>query len=108
MASAPLEKDIQKICLNWLLHQDRCFAWRQNSIGIYDHIRGFYRTAPKRGVPDIIAVSKGRFIGVEVKRPGGKQSTEQKSFQKALELAGGIYWIVYSLNDLKEKWRTMG
>lgn len=107
-ASIPLEREIQKVCLNWLLKSAKCFAWRQNSTGIFDREKGFFRVAPKRGAPDIIAIAKGRFIGIEVKRPGGgRQSDEQKWFQESVEAAGGEYWLVYSLADLQHKWYNL-
>ena len=53
------------------------------------------------GVPDIIAVIDGRFIGLEFKTYRGKQSEDQKIFQKRLEAAGGLYFIIRSVADLK-------
>jgi hypothetical protein len=45
---------------------------------------------------------KRQFVGLEIKRPGGKQSEHQISFQKRLEAAGGKYTLAYSLDDVIE------
>ena len=55
-----------------------------------------------KGVPDIIMVKDGHFIGFEVKRPNGKQSPGQKLFQKRVEGAGGLYFVVTCLWDVRK------
>jgi VRR-NUC domain. len=54
----------------------------------------------KKGVPDIILVFKGQFIGLEVKRQGGKQSEYQLEFEKEVKENGGKYHVVSSINDV--------
>lgn len=75
------------------------FHYRNNSGGFKDANNHFYRFGAV-GSPDIICVVEGRFVGIEVKAPGGKQSDHQISFQKRLEGAGGRYVLVYSLDEL--------
>lgn len=102
-----LEKDIQRQCINWLLREAKTFAWRNNSTGVFDREKGFFRTAPKRGAPDIIVIDhrhNGRFIGIEVKRPGGKMSEEQENFRISVEVAKGEYWLIHSVAELALKW----
>ncbi len=56
------------------------------------------------GCSDIIAIVRGTFVGIEVKRPKlGKQSELQKSFQKNVEDAGGIYILATSWEDVNNK-----
>ena len=55
-----------------------------------------------KGVPDIIIVKKGQFIGLEVKRPGTYQSPEQKTFECELTDAGGQYHVVRSIDDVQQ------
>jgi hypothetical protein len=43
------------------------------------------------GCPDIVGCCHGLSIGVEVKRPGGKQSDEQVAWQRRHVAAGGVY-----------------
>ena len=52
------------------------------------------------GMPDLVAVVNGRFVGIEVKRPKCKQSPAQKSFQVRLEEAGGLYILATSVEDV--------
>lgn len=95
-----LEKEIQLAICDYLAFK-RYFFWRQNTAPIFD--KGFYRPMPKysiNGMPDIIVIIKGKFVGLEVKRKGGKQSDNQKYFQGNLELSGGEYHIVSSLDDV--------
>ena len=106
MIISMLEGDIQlSICeyLEWKRH----FFWRQNSSGSFykgaDGSRQF-RKPPKyakNGVPDIIVVKDGIFIGLEVKQPKGKQSADQKKFETDLVAAGGVYNIVTSIEDVQ-------
>jgi hypothetical protein len=43
---------------------------------------------------------EGQFIGIEVKAPKGKQSENQKEFQRQLEAVGGRYILAYSVDDV--------
>ena len=53
----------------------------------------------QRGLPDIICCYKGRFIGLEVKRPG-RDATELQAFTiKQIRLAGGIAGVVHSVEE---------
>ena len=54
-----------------------------------------------RGVPDIILILKGNFVGLEVKPPGKYQSPEQKEFERNCLAAGGEYHVVRSIEDLQ-------
>lgn len=53
-----------------------------------------------RGGADIIAMYRGAAFAIEVKRPGGRQSPEQRAFQDAWEQAGGWYILASSLDDV--------
>ena len=53
------------------------------------------------GVPDLILIDKGRFIGLEIKSSTGRQSEGQKAFQEKLTKAGGQDILVRSLEDVK-------
>jgi len=95
------ETDIQKSICQYL-ELKRYMFWRQNTIPALNK-EGKFRAMPKyskNGIPDIIVVKQGQFIGIEVKKPKGKQSENQIKFQKELELAGGTYYIATSIDDL--------
>jgi len=53
-----------------------------------------------RGIPDIVAIRKGRVIFLEIKKPGGKLSEHQQRFQETMERAGGEYYVVRSLEEI--------
>lgn len=76
--------------------------WRSNNIPVFMPERNAFRALPKhsmKGVPDIIVVENG-FIGIEVKKKGGRQSPEQKEFEKRCFEAGGEYLLAYSVDDV--------
>lgn len=100
-----LEKEIQREICDWLREQG-FFFWRSNNVPVYsasnDGVKRF-RSLPKdtpRGLPDIIIIEQGKFIGVEVKRMGMKLRPEQGEFGTKLTLNGGHYLVVHSLGEL--------
>lgn len=98
----PLEKDIQLGICEYL-EIKRHFFWRQNTVGMFDKGKDTFRSLPKyakAGVPDIIVIRNGVFIGLEVKRPGGKQRPSQVEFQEGVERAGAKYFVVASITDV--------
>jgi hypothetical protein len=91
------ESDIQKTILDYLTLRG-IFHYKNNTAGIYKQATGSYIPSPSVGAPDIVAVIGGKYIGIEVKRPGGKMSEHQLRFKENLERAGGIYWIFDSID----------
>lgn len=65
---------------------------KQNQIGIYG----------QAGVPDILACIKGRFVAIEVKKPGEKPKPHQVAFIDAINKKGGIAFYSDNLNKVKE------
>lgn len=100
----PLEKDIQKKILQWLQFNG-IFCWSNKTQGTFDPKRKVFRTSTQlKGVPDILGVlPDGRFLGIEVKRPGGKVSDEQVDFMVRANLRGAFAFVAYSLEDAIEK-----
>ncbi len=95
-----LEKDIQLAICDYLSYK-HYFFWRQNTGAVWDKDR--FRSMPKysmNGVPDIILIKDGKFIGLEVKQPKGKQSDSQKIFENLCIKNGAEYHIVTSLDDV--------
>lgn len=94
------EAMIVKACLASLAAAG-LFFYRNNTgafRGEYKGKRRFVRFGTP-GAPDIVVVHKGRYVGIEAKRPGGKLSDDQRRFGAELEAAGGVYAIVASLDD---------
>ena len=104
---AEKESDIQFAICEYLAIRERqrmLVYWRQNTGGLFDPVRGVRRSMPKHsknGVPDILIIKKGQFIGLEVKTAKGKQSPAQKLFELYITENGGRYHIVRSINDVQ-------
>lgn len=59
-------------------------------------------TANRAGIPDIVGCTpEGRFIAVEVKKPGKKLSALQLYNQELLKRNDGIYIVATSVADCK-------
>ncbi len=58
-----------------------------------------------KGVPDIILVLDGKFIGIEVKREKAKLRPDQYIYKALLEAHGGIYLVVHSLKEIEDIFR---
>ena len=54
----------------------------------------------RRGVPDLLACIGGRFVGLELKRPGAEPSPHQLLEHGRIEAAGGSVFVVRSVADL--------
>ena len=55
----------------------------------------------------MVVCYKGRYIGIEAKTKDGRQSEIQKVREKEIINAGGQYWVVRSVDELKEKIEAM-
>lgn len=103
----PKEKQIQDSILEWLT-MVKIFHYRQNTGAFAREYtrkdgsqgRGFVKFGTK-GASDIVCVVKGHYIAIEVKDHKGKQSEDQKEFQRAVEEAGGTYVLVRSLDEVR-------
>ena len=62
------------------------------------HGNGFQRS----GIPDIIACINGRFVGIEVKKPGGIVSNLQKINIAEINKSNGVGIVVYSFEEAKQ------
>ena len=80
-----------------------CYAWRQNN-----HATRGRRNNVTAGVPDIIAIRKGQFIGIEVKFGEDKLSQAQIDLGENIESSGGRYIVVKSIDDFLEFWQEPG
>lgn len=54
----------------------------------------------RNGISDILGVWDGKMLAIEVKAPGGKLSNEQADFLDKVNLAGGIGFVAYSVEDV--------
>ncbi len=85
------ESDVLKACMDLLArHPKVAFAHRANTGGMTDK-RGQFVKFGFRGQSDIVGMLKGgRFLAVEVKRPGNRPTAEQNAFLGAVNLGGGF------------------
>ena len=103
----PNENSITNAILTYLNCQPNTFAWRNNTTGIYDSRKKCYRARTGKynikGVADILGITNdGRFIAIEVKRPGGRASREQQYYLSRIKALGGIAGIASSVLEAKE------
>lgn len=86
------------------LYKKGVFAWRASSTGIYDRNKGHFRTAPKKGVSDILAVlpPTGKLVAIEVKIGKDRMSPEQTGFHKNVIRMGGEVFIAKDFELFKE------
>lgn len=57
----------------------------------------------KDGVPDIILIKDGRFIGSDVKTDTGRLSAPQVEFAHGAEAAGGTYPVARSIEVFNKR-----
>jgi len=96
------ESDIVRSICDYLAYKKR-FFWRQNTAPTFDTTQSRYRAMPAyamRGVPDIILIRNGTFVGLEVKQATGRLSPEQRIFQEEVQKAGGEYHVVHSIEEV--------
>ena len=92
MKESELQKQIlDYLDLKWIFH------YRQNS-GAFKRDDHFYRMGVS-GAPDIICVIYGRYVGLELKTKTGRQNPNQQTFQKNLEAAGGLYFLIRNFEE---------
>ena len=102
MRKYPLEKEIQKACLDYLALKG-IFAFKIYNGGIYKKATGSYIKAQTLGVPDIIAHwPLDTITYFEIKSKTGRQSKDQKAFQSQCEADEVRYFIIRSLDDLEK------
>lgn len=99
------EADLQRQCVQ-LLRAAGLTPYRINA-GLFGARK--VRSAPK-GWPDLcfLLPPHGRFVGVELKSPGGEQSEDQAVIQAEIEQMGGAYAIVRSGGDLIDLLTSLG
>jgi hypothetical protein len=101
--SKETETDILRAICDYLALRKH-FFWRNNNVPVYDTQRGAFRAMPKytlKGLPDIELIKDSCWVGLEVKTRIGKQSPEQKEFEKRCKENGVEYYIVRSVEDVQ-------
>jgi len=100
------EKFLQNQLIDHLNRETDGLFWQNDSIGIKGRKRqNQYRP---NGVPDILGILDGQAIGIEVKAPKGKMLQSQLDFSSRMKQAGGLYFVVRSMQDLTEIMKIQG
>lgn len=99
---APRESDIQAQIRLALGQEPDLVLWRIQPGGLSDHTGRPIRTAPN-GIADLcgILAPTGRWVALEVKTPGGRQSPAQQQWGRLLRSLGGFYAVVRSVDDAR-------
>ncbi len=102
------EKETQTLIMGWLQAKG-IFHYRQNSGGLKDTSGRLMRFGAP-GAPDIVAVVRGVYVGIEVKdvKPSAKLNENQERFKARLEIAGGVWITARRLEDVTEELERLG
>lgn len=68
---------------------------------IHGGAKGYESAFQEIGIPDLLVVFQGHFIGLEVKQVGGKPSSIQRKVLKEIEAAGGVAAVVRSVKEVE-------
>lgn len=79
------ESDLQRACLEYL--KGRSDIWVLNVHG---------NPVQKGGVPDLLLCVRGRFVGIELKRPGETPTGRQRVTMRLIAKAGGHVAVIDS------------
>jgi hypothetical protein len=90
------ERDIQKTVCDWLTL--RGFFWYRQNVGGAKFGAQWVKFGLK-GLPDVVVIVSGIYVGLEFKRPGGFLSEAQTQCGMRIKIAGGEYEQVQSLED---------
>lgn len=94
------EKHLQNRIIEFMNEATKGLFWQNDSIGI----RGRKRENKYRpnGVPDILGVVNGIFVGIEVKSKTGRMLPSQIEFSLRFKKAGGLYFVIKSMEEMIE------
>lgn len=61
-----------------------------------------------KGASDLLGIWRGRFLAIEVKRPGGKLTDDQVRFLAMINQAGGVAFKAESIRDVERELKERG
>ncbi len=97
------ETKIQSAIIDYLFLKKHFFV-RLNNIPPFDPVKRAFRKMPKgsvKGLPDIMVITDGGYIVFLEIKDKSKQSPDQKEFQRRCTEKGAEYWIIKSIDDVK-------
>lgn len=100
MVAKLTEQLIQKSCLDYLKLKG-IYCYKINNGGVHKPSGGFI-PAQTRGLPDVVMHRNGKVEYIEMKTPTGRMSEYQIAFGKRCLDEGIPYWVIHSLDELRE------
>ena len=95
------ERAVQKAVVLWLRARGCLVA--VTDAGAAYRAGAFFGDAIPAGWPDVTGLlPDGRFIGVECKAPGGRQSPAQKLIEQEIRRRNGIYVLARGVEDVEK------
>ncbi len=89
-------------------YQPGCVAYRINNVGVFDAAKGVHRAGnTEKGLPDIWACIKGKFVTIEVKAGKDRMSVDQQARRFEIEKAKGTYLIARSTDDFLKQFESV-
>lgn len=96
-----LEQDIQKGILDLLALKGFVAVKHHSTVGVQRDGAYIPIRTGARGISDILACAPdGRFWAIEVKRKGGRATTEQLDFLERIRANGGTAFVAFSIDDV--------
>lgn len=93
------ESSIQNKIIQYLKLK-KIFHYRQNQAAVKTE-KTFFRATSINGLPDIICIVQGLYIGLEVKTEDGRLNENQIETHRKIIGAGGLVYVVRSLKDVQ-------
>ena len=95
------EQDIQNL-IRIALSERGIISWRNNTGALKDITGRLVRYGLGVGSSDIIGIMPdGRFLAIEVKKPGKNPTAEQTRFIETILKQGGVAGVARSVEDLE-------
>lgn len=83
-------------------------AYRINNVGVWDAAKGIHRAGnTEKGLPDVWACYKGRFVVIEVKAGKDKLSIDQEKRKFEILKAGGVWFTAHSTDGFLAFWSNL-
>ena len=99
--AAVTETELMLRILDALQRSGTGLYWRNNTGSLKDERGRWVKFGLGLGSPDIVGIlaPSGRFVGVEVKRPGEHPTPEQRAWHRAATNAGALIAVVHSVEE---------
>ena len=97
------EKELQHDIFEWFKHYTHRYkVWRHHAGGRVGQRRTRASFADPSGISDIMGFDLriALILGIEVKGPSGKVSTDQSEFGNMILSAGGVFIVAFCLDDV--------